>query len=260
MKKLFVVLAILCCATILSVPAFAQEAWDKSSIVLSGECVKNNAQFVINNHSSNDMQGTSEWRVYQNNALVPPTGTFQLKAGELITFTFSLTGDVRFEADQRPNHPGNSHPKLTLNCVTISTPTFTPTPTNTETPTVPEATETPTPNCQTDCVPTSDNEASEPTENWAEIYYYGESSYIFGCRFPDASRLIVLVYLKAADGHTRGIRWFEMENSDFVSCFNVPMLTTDEELVVVRFIADTTVVDVYRKDFKRRVFLPNVSK
>lgn len=110
--------------------------WDKSSIVLTGSCSNGEAVFHILNHGS-DMQGESPWRLYVDNAQVD-TGTFQLVAGEAIDVIFPLQGtSMRFEADQRPGHPGSSFPKVTIDTATCSTE-----PTATPVATVPEATAT----------------------------------------------------------------------------------------------------------------------
>lgn len=114
--------------------------WDKSSIKLTGGCAGSEACFTISN-TGRAMEGTSQWRVYVDGVLTD-SGNFQLGAGESEVFCFSYPGhSVRFEADQRPGHPGNSHPKLTLNCGGDQD---TPTPTATDRPN-PTATFTPSP-------------------------------------------------------------------------------------------------------------------
>ena len=96
----------------------AQTTWDKSTITLTGQCLQatGQAEFTVTNNGL-AMAGTSDWREYE--AGTPANnGTFQLGAGAAQVWTFGpLPGvAIRFEADQRPGHPGNSHPSLTLTC------------------------------------------------------------------------------------------------------------------------------------------------
>jgi len=93
----------------------ADSAWDKSSVEVVGNCTGNSlACFTITNTSDpgeGDMQGTSEYRIYENNMLVH-TGTFQIDGGNgLIICWPANSNTIRLEADQRPGHPGNSHPQ-----------------------------------------------------------------------------------------------------------------------------------------------------
>jgi hypothetical protein len=94
----------------------APTVWDNSSIKLAGSCLPSGeASFVVENVGA-DMQGTSTWREYESGVLAQ-SGTFQLYSGGVQTWTFVSNGvPVRFEVDQRPEHPGNSHPKLELPC------------------------------------------------------------------------------------------------------------------------------------------------
>ncbi len=94
-------------------PVDPNEPWDRSSVRVNGSCVGGVARFVITNtgsSSNGNMQGTSEYRVYVDGLLVY-TGTFQIAGGATLTIDVPATGGViRLEADQRPNHPGNSRP------------------------------------------------------------------------------------------------------------------------------------------------------
>lgn len=88
--------------------------WDHSSVMVNGECVDDEEVcFTITNtgeYGEGDMAGISEYRVFEDDILVE-TGTFQINGGETETFCFTANGStIRFEADQRPGHPGNSHP------------------------------------------------------------------------------------------------------------------------------------------------------
>ncbi|MFA4851768.1 MAG: PKD domain-containing protein [Bacteroidales bacterium] len=99
----------------------ADPAWDHSSVSVEGECVNDSlACFTIYNTGdpfTGDMQGTSEYRIYENNVLVF-TGQFQLTGGNSLIICWPTNGNaIRLEADQRPGHPGNSHPQETIeNC------------------------------------------------------------------------------------------------------------------------------------------------
>lgn len=89
-------------------------AWDHSSIKVEGECKNDTVRFVIYNHGSGDMASSSVYRVYANNALVY-TANFQLASGDsLVVLWVSGGATIRLEADQHPQHPGNSHPRETI--------------------------------------------------------------------------------------------------------------------------------------------------
>lgn len=88
--------------------------WDKSSVMVTGQCRDDSlACFTIFNTGdagNGDMQGTSEYRIYENNVLVH-VGTFQLNGQDDMVICWPTNGNtIRLEADQRPGHPGNSHP------------------------------------------------------------------------------------------------------------------------------------------------------
>lgn len=88
--------------------------WDQSSMMVTGYCVGDTVvRFVIHNTGDpvdGDMEGTSEYRIYIDGLLVY-TGTFQIAGGDDFIVEIPATGGVvRLEADQRPGHPGNSHP------------------------------------------------------------------------------------------------------------------------------------------------------
>ncbi len=93
----------------------ADSTWDKSSVAVEGECVSDSlACFTIYNTGDpveGDMDGTSEYRIYENNILVY-TGIFQIAGGDSLIICWTANGNtIRLEADQRPGHPGNSHPQ-----------------------------------------------------------------------------------------------------------------------------------------------------
>ncbi|MFH0864945.1 MAG: choice-of-anchor L domain-containing protein [Bacteroidota bacterium] len=96
-------------------------AWDHSSVAVEGECLYDSlACFTVYNTGdpvTGDMDGPSEYRIYENNVLVY-TGQFQLAGGDSIIICWPTNGNaIRLEADQRPGHPGNSHPQETIeNC------------------------------------------------------------------------------------------------------------------------------------------------
>jgi Leucine-rich repeat (LRR) protein len=92
--------------------------WDHSSINVEGQCLSDTAiQFVITNtgdYGDGDMELASEYRIYADNEL-SYTGNFQLLGGEELGLQVSANGQtIRLEADQHPNHPGNSHPNAII--------------------------------------------------------------------------------------------------------------------------------------------------
>ncbi len=88
--------------------------WDQSSVLVDGVCLGDTSIcFTIVNNGS-DMQGSSQWRLYADNILIQQD-SFRLMAGQDTTLCFIPTGQTfRLEADQRPNHPGNSHPNMSI--------------------------------------------------------------------------------------------------------------------------------------------------
>lgn len=115
------------------VKAAPAETWDKSSVVLNGGCLPDgNAGFLVTNVGQ-AMTGATSWYLYVDGVLTE-SGTIQLGAGESHLFQFYYPGhSVDFAIDQRPGHPGNSHPHLALNCSAPATATASNTPTNTAT-------------------------------------------------------------------------------------------------------------------------------
>ncbi|MBI4648429.1 MAG: hypothetical protein HY738_18060, partial [Bacteroidia bacterium] len=93
-------------------------SWDHSSISVEGNCTGDSlACFTIYNTGDpgdGDMDGTSEYRIFSNNILVY-TGTFQIAGGDSLVICWAACGNtIRLEADQRPGHPGNSHPQANV--------------------------------------------------------------------------------------------------------------------------------------------------
>jgi hypothetical protein len=90
--------------------------WDKSSVSLTGQCLlTGEAEFTVSN-TGQAMTGETSWREYELGVLTN-SGTLQLGAGESQVFSFGpVSGSIEFQVDQRPGHPGSSHPRLTLNC------------------------------------------------------------------------------------------------------------------------------------------------
>lgn len=94
------------------------DEWDKSSVMVEGECVGDTiVRFIITNtgeFGEGDMQLISEFRIYADNELVY-TGSFQLNGQEELVIDVPANGQtIRLEADQHPLHPGNSHPQETI--------------------------------------------------------------------------------------------------------------------------------------------------
>ena len=92
--------------------------WDMSSVEVVSACVGDSlACFTVSNSGSptnGNMQGPTDWRLYENGILAT-SGTVQLCGGCDTTMCFPANGNtLRLEVDQRPGHPGNSHPNTTL--------------------------------------------------------------------------------------------------------------------------------------------------
>ncbi len=92
--------------------------WDHSSVSVDGYCQDNlNACFSITNtgdFGDGDMQNAHAYRIFSNDSLVY-TGTFQLQGGTNTEICWATNGSaIRLEADQHPEHPGNSHPQFTV--------------------------------------------------------------------------------------------------------------------------------------------------
>src|SRR5690606_7474738 len=100
---------------------------DCSSLEVTGYCEGTTAVFVIRNtgeSGNGDMRAPTQYRLYQNDALVE-SGSVQINGGATMEIRYSGGGTVRLEADQQVGHPGNSRPRVTLNC---GAPTEPPTP------------------------------------------------------------------------------------------------------------------------------------
>jgi len=95
--------------------------WDKSSISIEGYCQNDlNACFTLTNtgdFGEGDMQNEHEYRIFANDTLIN-YGAFQLNGGESMEICWPTSGRaIRLEADQHPEHPGNSHPQdIVENC------------------------------------------------------------------------------------------------------------------------------------------------
>jgi len=91
--------------------------WDLSSIMVEGDCLNDTVRFVIHNKSNNsngNMTGPSEYRIYADNFLMQ-TVSFQLNGEDSLVVPIVSNGaTIRLEADQRPGHPGYSHPSETI--------------------------------------------------------------------------------------------------------------------------------------------------
>ncbi len=114
---------------------------DCSSLDVKGVCDGSTAQFIIHNSGepgAGDMRAPTQYRLIVDGVIVE-TGSVQLAGGASGLVTYSGGGSVTLEVDQQVGHPGNSHPRVTLDCGLASTETaepteeFTPTPTPTET-------------------------------------------------------------------------------------------------------------------------------
>lgn len=88
-------------------------AWDHSSLSVTGHCQNDSVYFVITNTGSpvnGNMQCAAPVRVYVDGVLVY-TYTITLTGGQSITYAYPGNGQTWIlQADQHPQHPGNSHP------------------------------------------------------------------------------------------------------------------------------------------------------
>jgi uncharacterized repeat protein (TIGR01451 family) len=95
----------------------ADTTWDKSSVRVEGECVGDSVRFVIYNtgeFGDGNMDAPSQYRIYVNDTLYI-TKNFQLQGQDsLVIFVTACGNTIRLEADQRPGHPGNSRPRVTV--------------------------------------------------------------------------------------------------------------------------------------------------
>ncbi len=104
------------------------EEWDRSSISVSGICLKDGkAEFVIHNNGS-AMTGPINWSMYVDDVLTD-SGEVQLGEDESITLAFGpYNGQkVKMEVFQRPGHPGQGVAYADTTC-TVAQPTNTNTP------------------------------------------------------------------------------------------------------------------------------------
>ncbi len=88
-------------------------SWDKSDMTVTGNCINDSLVcFTIwNNTGAGNMNGPAQYRLYINDTLML-TGNYQLASGDSSLLCYPANGKTyRLEADQRPNHPRNSHPQ-----------------------------------------------------------------------------------------------------------------------------------------------------
>jgi uncharacterized repeat protein (TIGR01451 family) len=103
--------------------------WDHSSIQVYGNCINDSLVcFVIKNTGNpvtGDMTGHSNIRVYSFDLLFE-TSNFQLAGGDSLIKCYTSDGTpIRLEADQRPGHPGYSHPQAIIeDCGNSGYPSF----------------------------------------------------------------------------------------------------------------------------------------
>jgi Tol biopolymer transport system component len=119
----------------------ASDAWDKSTIKVSGACNASTGQveFTITNGGS-AMQGPTTWSATAPGVSVSPSsGSITLGAGESIVVVLGPYPGVKVSivVNQRPGHPGTGVAKADATCAAkagaaaVAPATSTPTPTNT---------------------------------------------------------------------------------------------------------------------------------
>jgi uncharacterized repeat protein (TIGR01451 family) len=88
-------------------------AWDRSSLMVEGECIGDSVRFVIYNTGDpidGDMDCFAPVRIYVDGSFII-LDSIQLAGGDSIVFMFEGNGGTwTLEADQHPLHPGSSHP------------------------------------------------------------------------------------------------------------------------------------------------------
>ncbi len=91
------------------------DAWDRSSTVLSGECIDGEViEFTIANEGTGDMAAARSYEIYEDD-LILTIGNFTLNAGEQMKVEQLTNGSTyRMNAQQSPSHPGDSHPRVTI--------------------------------------------------------------------------------------------------------------------------------------------------
>lgn len=88
--------------------------WDGSSIELSGKCIGDSIEFLIQNVGIGDMLEELQYVVIED-LIIHRSGYFQLGADESLRVTAPATGATyRLEADQAEGHPGSSRPSSTV--------------------------------------------------------------------------------------------------------------------------------------------------
>jgi hypothetical protein len=91
---------------------------DCSSLGVSGYCDGSVAVFTIRNTGepgNGDMRAPTEYRLVQDGVVIE-SGSVQLLGGETMEIHYEGGGTITLEADQQVGHPGQSHPRATLNC------------------------------------------------------------------------------------------------------------------------------------------------
>lgn len=90
-------------------------SWDGASVAVEMECINNDSlRFAIRNVGSSAMLTPGNFIVLEDNIL-RISNSFQLPAGDSLVFYETANGSTwMLQADQRPGHPGNSHPLVAL--------------------------------------------------------------------------------------------------------------------------------------------------
>jgi len=95
--------------------ATAQPGWDNSSIEVTGSCNGANIEFLVENVGSGDMTASTDYRIYQDNALLEDGQLAALMSGASIIMSQPADGATyRLEVDQSAGHPGVSLPRATV--------------------------------------------------------------------------------------------------------------------------------------------------
>jgi len=92
----------------------ASPDWDMSSIAVNGICEEDEVKFTISNTTDNDMNGTQEFIIIEDQVMFL-IGPIDLDGGEDTIINLPITGATyRLIAEQSEGHPGNSYPTVAV--------------------------------------------------------------------------------------------------------------------------------------------------
>lgn len=88
-------------------------AWDQSHVELRAACTGSNIRFGIYNTGTGNMTVPSSYSIYEDHVLMINNASFQLPAGDSLIINLPVTHKTyQLDAQQTPNHPGYSFPRV----------------------------------------------------------------------------------------------------------------------------------------------------